>query len=524
MRDKQRNKRGLQGFSLLLLLAVLLLAQPGGSLIYAKNSGNISEHDTESLDPNGNKTDKRVTLRVCNWEEYIDLGDWDDEEEIDLDNGVKILGENSMVEDFEKWYYETYGVKVKVEYSCFGTNEDLYNQLTIGDTFDVVCPSEYMIMKMMSEDMLLPFSDSFFDEQNPNNFYIRGLSPYIRQVFEENEINGEPWAKYAAGYMWGVTGTLYNPEQISKEEASTIELYNNPKYASRFTLKDNVRDTYFTTLGILNAKLFLDEDFTSSPNYHETLADYMNDVSPETINRSEDLLQDMVQKVYSLETDSGKADMISGKVYASYQWSGDAVYAMDQAEEDDVYLAFAVPKEVTNMFFDGWVMLQKGIGADIEKQKAAEAFVNFLSRPDNAVRNMYYIGYTSVISGGEDDTVFQYLNYNYGDEDGECFYPLGFFFTGDNADEKYVLPCDKGQLDRQLGAQYPSEDIMKRSAVMGYYDKDANARINQMWINVRCFNLEDVPAAAWVLGAAVILALLFLVGKSHWKKHSLSMQ
>ena len=62
-----------------------------------------------------------VTIRVCNWEEYIDLGDWDEDETIDLESG-DIIGENSMVEDFEEWYYETYGIKVNVEYSTFGTN------------------------------------------------------------------------------------------------------------------------------------------------------------------------------------------------------------------------------------------------------------------------------------------------------------------------------------------------------------------------------------------------------------------
>ena len=71
-----------------------------------------------------------VVLRVCNWEEYIDLGDWDEEETIDLESG-DIIGENSMVEDFEEWYFDTYGKKVAVEYSTFGTNEDLYNMLTL---------------------------------------------------------------------------------------------------------------------------------------------------------------------------------------------------------------------------------------------------------------------------------------------------------------------------------------------------------------------------------------------------------
>ena len=94
-----------------------------------------------------------------------------------------------------------------------------------------------------------------------------------------------------------------------------------------------------------------------------------------------------------------------------------AVYAMDQAEEDGVKLDFAVPEECTNLYFDGWVMLKNGIDGDADRKQAAEAFINFVSRPDNAVRNMYYIGYTSVIAGGDDDTVYSYLDYTYGAED-----------------------------------------------------------------------------------------------------------
>ena len=63
-----------------------------------------------------------IVLRVCNWEEYIDEGGWDKEDTIDLESG-DIIGENSMVSDFEDWYYQTYGKKVKVQYSCLGDNE-----------------------------------------------------------------------------------------------------------------------------------------------------------------------------------------------------------------------------------------------------------------------------------------------------------------------------------------------------------------------------------------------------------------
>ena len=100
--------------------------------------------------------DDTIILRVCNWEEYIDTGDWSDDDIIDLESG-SIKGENSIITDFENWYYENYGKKVKVQYSCLGTNEELYNMLTLGDDYDVICPSEYMIMKLMAEDSLSHF-------------------------------------------------------------------------------------------------------------------------------------------------------------------------------------------------------------------------------------------------------------------------------------------------------------------------------------------------------------------------------
>ena len=388
--------------------------------------------------------EKAVTLRVCNWEEYIDLGDWD--ETIDLESG-DIIGENSMVEDFEEWYYETYGKRVKVEYSTFGTNEDLYNMLTLGDVYDIVCPSEYMFMKLMAEKMLVPLSDEFFDETDENNYYTRGVSPYIREVFENHEINGESWAKYAAGYMWGITGIVYNPEVVSEEEASTWRILNNPKFKRQVTIKDNVRDSYFAAVGALKHDLLTSPEFRADPNYKQRLEEEMNDVSPETIKTVQDYLQDVKDNAYSFETDSGKADMITGKVVANYQWSGDAVYSLDQAEEDDYILNFAVPEESTNIYFDGWVMLKSGIGDDAEKQHAAEAFINFNSRPDNAIRNMYYIGYTSVIGGGDDTRIVEYADWCYGAEDDEenvVEYPLGYFFTGTASKAAFRSVSDSG--------------------------------------------------------------------------------
>lgn len=460
--------------------------------------------------------EKGLVLRVCSWEEYIDEGGWDSEELIELDS-ADIFGQKNLVRDFEEWYSETYGVKVKVEYSTCGTNEELYSQLTLGSRYDLICPSEYMIMKLMAEGKLEPLSEGFFDPSVEENYYIKGVSPYIDGVFNENEINGEAWARYAAGYMWGITGIVYNPEYVDEADASTWGILTNDKYFRQVTVKDNVRDAYFPTLAILNSDRLTDPDFLSDPDYREKLAAIMNDTSAGTVEAAEAKLKEIRGNVYSFETDSGKSDMVSRKVVANLQWSGDGVYAMDQAEEDGLYLCWAVPEECTNLWFDGWVMLKDGIGEDSAKKHAAEAFINFVSRPDNAVRNMYYIGYTSAIAGGDSPLIYEYLEWCYGAEDGcddVIEYPVGYFFSGDDSDGDYIITAPAEQAKRQLSAQYPSREQIEKSAVMEYFDDKANEEINRMWINVRCFNLSMISGRGWltaglVLAAAILLALVF---------------
>ena len=92
-------------FSILLVITLPLA-------LCSCNSQKISKND-------------EIVLRIANWEEYLDEGDWDDDEEIELENGKKIIGRNSMIKDFENWYEKTYHKKVKVEYSTFGTNEEI---------------------------------------------------------------------------------------------------------------------------------------------------------------------------------------------------------------------------------------------------------------------------------------------------------------------------------------------------------------------------------------------------------------
>lgn len=454
------------------------------------------------------KNSDELVLRVSNWEEYIDLGGWDESEKIDLESG-DIFGENSMVDDFTEWFNSTHDYNIRVEYSTFGTNEDLYNRLNLGDTYDLVCPSDYMIMQLMREGRLTKFSENFRNAGIETNYYINNVSSFISDAFES--FGG---LEYAAGYMWGTTGIVYNPEAVDVEDASTWNILRNPKYARQVTVKDNVRDSYFPALGILNAETLL-----SGEGDPDTL---LNATDDETIEAALQILKEIKENVYSFETDSGKADMITGKVVANYQWSGDAVFIMDEADDDEsnpTELWYSVPDECTNLWFDGWVLLKDGIGGDARKQEAAEAFVNFLSRPDNAIRNMYYIGYTSSIAG---ETVYEYLDWNYGiEDDGEtvtCEYDVSNFFGEEFADRPLTVDAatleeENGKINRgrQLFAQYPPENITARSTIMVDFGARLPA-INQMWINVRCLDVKDFnPAVVWSVVAIVIAGAVMIV-------------
>lgn len=451
-----------------------------------------------------------VTLRVSSWEEYIDLGDWDDDELIEVDNPYAadgesgIIGVNSMVDDFTEWFNETHGYEIRVEYSTFGTNEDLYNRLSLGDEYDLVCPSDYMLMKLIDEGNYVEYSEKFRDESVEENYYARFVSRYIDgdadSVFTKNG-----WDGVAACYMWGTTGLVYNPEELKNDDdINTFGILLNGDYNRRVTIKDNVRDAYFATLGIINKDRLTGGSLTG-----EERSEILNDVNSDTIAAAEDVLKNIKDNVYSFETDSGKADMVTGKVIANYQWSGDAVHIMDEADGDETELWYSVPDECTNLWFDGWLMLKNGVNGDEKKQEAAEAFVNFLSRPDNAVRNMYYIGYTSAIAG---DVVFDYMDWNYGaDEEAEhtVDYDLGYFFGGENS----FITADASQFQfdgeninrgRQLFAQYPSANVIERSVVMLDFG-DKLSEINRMWINVRCLDLLDIPLGTVIAVVCVIV-------------------
>ena len=360
-------------------------------------------------------------------------------------------------------------------------------------------------MKLAAEDRLQKLPQSFYDTSIDTNYYARYVSPYIKNVFEDGKLNdGSRWSEYAAGYMWGTTGFVYNPEVVNRNDVKTWSVFTNTAYAKKITAKNNIRDSYFTglamhyeaELGALKARY--EAGTLPYAEYQALLSQMMNDTSPETMNAVKQKMMAMTDNLYGFETDEGKNDTIAGKVTVNYQWSGDAVYILDSAEygdeeteiTDPLYLEYCIPETVSNLWFDGWA-LTKGC-KDVD---AATAFINFLSMPENAVRNMQYIGYTCCIGS---ETVFTdfVLDYYEAEEEDETAVPydLNYYFNpnyvrGDSStiDEAYIFYTPEDQLKRQLFAQYPDENTLSRCVAMQYFDADANSRANSMWSDITFF-------------------------------------
>ncbi|MBQ9709672.1 MAG: extracellular solute-binding protein [Clostridia bacterium] len=425
-----------------------------------------------------------LTLRICNWEDYI----------AEDDDGV------AMWQEFESWYEQKHGVDITVEYSTFGTPEILYNNLKINPgCYDLICPSDYMIQKMIEEGMLDTFD---IVTQIPN--YDTYASGYLKNLFEE-----KGWTSYALPYMWGTMGFIYNPEEVPDEDAFSWACAVDDKYFNKTTIKDSVRDTYF--LGVALARLDylseLNEKYTSSAitkaEYQATLAATFNDTSEEMVNSVEQVLKKAKQNAFSIEVDSGKDDMVTGKVHLNFAWSGDAVYAMDEAEESGLILNYAVPKEGSNIWFDGWCM-PKGANT-----KLACAFLDYISDPEKAWENMEYIGYTSAIAG---DYVFDRVleTYDVGaDAEGAEEVDLSYYF--DNISRPATLYVD--ERNRQFDAQYPNESITTRCTIMDRFTPEQDKRINDMWNRVKAgeigLYLIVIGSTAGVFLIAALIVILY---------------
>ena len=437
-------------------------------------------------------------LRVYNWQDYIDEGKDDD--------GAKIA--DSVLELWEKDYYKRTGKKVRVQYDTFETNETMINTLRTGKTsYDLVCPSDYIIQKMIiaTETGSEPsISIEKFDISKMPN-YTKNVSPYISDLFNKNG-----WTDYAVGYMWGTVGFLYNPEVIREEDISTWEFFWNTDYKNRMTCKDVSRDAYVIGSLYVNREMLMDararyeKGEISADEYTKIVNGVANNTEDKNIEKVGKALSEMKENIYGFEVDSGKTDIVTGKIDANLAWSGDAVYSMDLAEEEDgKKLNFVIPKEGSTIYFDGWVM-PKGANTEL-----AQDFVDFLCKPEIAAMNMNYIGYTSVIAG---DELYDLLWENYGEEDGKYEHDLTYFFKGTLSEDKYTddgrVIVRTNEFGRQLMTQYPSYEDTVRCGVMEDFGEQ-NQKVLEMWSEVKANKVSTLSYVMMVLLG--ILAIVMLV-------------
>ena len=397
----------------------------------------------------GCSEDRSQVLKVYNWADYID---------------------EDLLDEFEEWYEEETGEKVKIIYQTFDINETMLSKIELGhEDYDVVCPSDYIIERMLKNDLLLPLDKDFGDTPN----YLDNIAPYISQTLGQIEENGRNARDYSVGYMWGTVGLIYNPKYIPDSEVSSWNVLRNPAYSGKVLMKDAFRDVYTAFLVALN-KEALDAG-------EKTIETITYDTSEESIALVENYLDSFRDAVCGWEADFGKEQMTKELAWINLSWSGDAQWAIDEAAAVGMDLRYAIPEEGSAIWFDGWVIPKYA-----KNVKAANYFINFMCKPENAIRNMDMTGYVSAVGGSE---VLENM------EDSESFDPIdASYFFGPGAEAVCVNPV-----------MYPSRSTVERCGIM--HDTDTEALL-KMWSRVKGDN-----ASAWtyILICLVFAGLITLV-------------
>ena len=239
---------------------------------------------------------RKSILKVYNWADYID---------------------EELLTEFQDWYYEQTGEEVEVVDQLFDINEIMLAKIERGkEDFDVACPSEYIIERMLKNDLLLPINKDF--GATPN--YLGNVSPFIHDVFDKIDGNSKNANDYAVGYMWGTTGFLFNPKYVTREEASTWSSLWNAKFDKKLLIKDAFRDVYSPLLIYANQERIRSGEIT--------MDELMHDSTDESIAVVEALLKQAKPYVAGWEADFGKEIMTKQKAWLNLSWSGDAVWAI----------------------------------------------------------------------------------------------------------------------------------------------------------------------------------------------------
>ena len=337
---------------------------------------------------------REKVLKIYNWADYIGDG---------------------VLEDFQAYYKEQTGEDIRIVYQTFDINEIMLTKIEKGhEDFDVVCPSEYIIERMLKKDLLLPIDTVF--PHSPD--YMNDVSPYIREQIDKLSQPGRVASHYAVCYMWGTAGILYNKAFVPDADAESWSCLWDRKYAGKRLMKDSYRAAYGTAIIYAHAR-----DLAGGK---VTVEDLMNDYSPRAMEIAEKYLKAMKPNIADLD--------------------------------------YVVPREGSNIWYDGWV-IPKYAG----NPEAASYFINFMCRPDIALRNMEASGYVSAVASPEimeakTDTTLTYYS------------DLSYFF-GPGADS---LQIDK--------IQYPDRKVVERCAMIRDFG-DKTKDVLEIWSRIKGDNL-----------------------------------
>jgi spermidine/putrescine transport system substrate-binding protein len=391
-------------------------------------------------------------LKVYNWADYID---------------------EDLLTEFPVWYKEQTGEDVEVVYQVFDLTEVMYTKIALGnEDYDLVCPSQYVIERMMKNDMLLPINMDFGKTEN----YIRNLSPFITERMADFSAPGKKAGDYMVPYMWGTSGILYNTNLIAKSEVESWSCLWDEKNKGKILMKDHYWDVYNMV-----AIYSFYPDIVSGKR---TLYDVSNAHTDDDIAMVEKNLKALKPNLAGWEADFGKEMMTKGEIWMSYNWSGDAVWSIEEAALVNVSLDYVVPHEGSNLWFDGWV-IPKYAG----NVKAASYFLNYLCQPDVVLRNMEVSGYTSAVAPPEileaqiDSTLTETVN-------------LSYFFGASN-DSLKVNPI-----------QYPDSSVVSRCMLLHDF-LDKNDAILEMWSRAKGDNMNK--GMGYFIGIFIILLAGWLV-------------
>lgn len=417
-------------------------------------------------------------LKVYHWSEYI--------------------GED-VIKEFEAYYKEVTGKNITVKIDYFDENEMMYTQIkTARADYDVLCPSDYMIEKMIKEDLLLKLEDISSYGYETLEDYRDNMSPLVMSgednlfKYDYDEESGE-YNLYSRTYMWGTMGILYANDSTAYQkstygtyssmkeyvEANGWAVFWDPAYKNNFMLKNSMRDTYVSAscYTLLNER-------SKYCNSALTPADALNATDSANVSKIKEMMLAQKPLLKGLENDEGKEAINLGGIDMVLQWAGDAVYAMtglqdELFDEDKIEekrdLSYFVPMEGSNIFCDGWVIPR--YAGNVE---AANLWINFMCKPEIAVQNMDYIGYTAGVATEE---VYNYIIENWASEEPTDYsIDLSYYFGEDCGFDTVIYVAEEDY--NAFEAQFPTKAIIDRCAVMRDFGDKTND-MNSLWLSFK---------------------------------------